>query len=204
MTIISWNCQGAASKSFLRAAKHIIATYKPKLMCLLEPKISGSEADKVCRKLALDQWMRIEALGFSGGIWIMWNECWIVDIRLTHPQFALVDIIYESNRKWNLACVYGSPSLHLRNRLWENLGRVQGSIEGPWMAIGDFNSITCAEEVSNPDTFAANRCTKFKAWLDREGMVDIGFSGPKFTWTRGKNSEHFRGARLDRAVCSPE
>lgn len=103
-----------------------------------------------------------------------------------------------------LACIYGSPSPQHRNKLWDDLGQDQRRIRGPWMAIGDFNSITSIDEVSNQETFVASRCSRFNEWLENEGMVDIGFSGPTFTWTRGNSVESFKGARLDRAVCSPD
>lgn len=31
-------------------------------------------ADQVCRKLGKKRWVRSEAGGFSGGVWIFWDE----------------------------------------------------------------------------------------------------------------------------------
>ncbi|XP_031091113.1 uncharacterized protein LOC115996111 [Ipomoea triloba] len=156
----------ATSKGFLRAAKHMIKNFKPLLLCLLESKISGNQADQVCRKLAFDQWV--------------------------HD---------DKQRDWYLACVYGSPSLHLRNKLWDDLGRHKRGIDGPWLVLGDFNAVSCREEVSNPTSFSDSR---FNKWLDTKGLVDVGFTSPKFTWTRGNSVETFKGVWLDRAVCSTD
>ena len=46
------------------------------------------------------------------------------------------------------------------------------------------------------------RCTRFKHWIENNGLIDLGFSGPKFTWTRGLNRETRKEARLDRALCN--
>lgn len=68
MKIIMWNCQGVESKSFLRAAKWIIASERPAIFDLFETKILGDKANEVCKKLGFHQWVRVEAIGFSGGI----------------------------------------------------------------------------------------------------------------------------------------
>lgn len=49
--------------------------------------------------------------------------------------------------------VYGSPLRKLRQKLWRDLGRHQCSIQDPWMAIGDFNIVSCKDEVNNPYTY---------------------------------------------------
>lgn len=72
----------------------------------------------------------------------------------------------------------------------------------PWAAIGDFNSVTCKEEVSHNDTYSDQQSKFFKEWINKEALVDIAYTRPRFTWTRGKNDDIFRGARLDRALCS--
>lgn len=40
--------------------------------------------------------------------------------------------------------------------------------------------------------------------VDDVGLVDLGFSGARFTWSRGLSSENFKGAHIDRALCSME
>ncbi|WCJ18313.1 hypothetical protein M5689_000675 [Euphorbia peplus] len=66
MSYIIWNCQGAASKLFIRSLKLVISSYRPKILALIETKTSGSAAEAVCCKIGFDSWFRVEALGFSG------------------------------------------------------------------------------------------------------------------------------------------
>lgn len=70
------------------------------------------------------------------------------------------------------------------------------------IAAGDFNSVTKREEVSNPGSFDNHRSAKFNEWIFDEALVDLGFNGQCFTWKRGNENSNFRGARLDRALCS--
>lgn len=92
MFLFIWNCQGAGSRDFLRAAHFYITTHNPMIMALLETKLSGARANEVCKKLKFSNWIRVEAVGYSGGIWIMWKEEVDVTVRCTHPQFVVLDI----------------------------------------------------------------------------------------------------------------
>lgn len=72
--IVSWNCRGAASREFLVEVKEILRQYRPQMLIILEPQVSGAVADKVCKSLGRSKWIRAKALGFSRGIWILWEE----------------------------------------------------------------------------------------------------------------------------------
>lgn len=68
----------------MRSLKNFISTHKPNILGLLEPKVSGEQADMICRKIGYDEWVRVEVVGFSGGIWIFWRENIEVNIRASH------------------------------------------------------------------------------------------------------------------------
>lgn len=203
MFFIVWNCQGAGSKKFMRAARLLIKTHNPSVMALLETKVSGDRANDICKKLNFSNWIRIEAIGFSGGIWILWKEEIDLQVKFTHPQFAISDI-RSDNKHWNMVIVYASPDYQLRKKLWNDLSKDKLDLNTEWMVLGDFNSVVSIDEVSNPRTFDHRRCIGMKDWIRREGLVDPGFTGPLFTWMRGKHQDTFKGARLDRVLCSTE
>lgn len=144
----------------------------------------------------------MEAVGFSGGLWIFWKENLEVNITTTHPQFVLMSINHCGKTKWSMAFVYGSPSATLRRRLWTDLTTSRNNINPAWMVMGDFNAVAKQEEVSNQETFNSRRNMEFNKWQFDEGLVDMGFTGPKFTWMRGITTDNFKGARLDRAMCT--
>lgn len=86
----AWNCQGAASREVLRFLLDMVNVHKPQVLGLLEMKISGFKADDVCKKLGFDDWVRVEALRFSGGIWILWRNLVYIDVIRTHPQYVFL------------------------------------------------------------------------------------------------------------------
>ncbi|XP_031120956.1 uncharacterized protein LOC116024196 [Ipomoea triloba] len=177
MIFITWNCQGAASREVLRALKEIKKTYKPDLLGLLETKVSGSKADEICNRLGFDEWLRVEALGFSGGIWVFWNSTLDIKPLLTHPQFVLLHVQGLDCTTCFISIVYGSPTHALRKNLWNSLDMHDLQIRGPWLVAGDFNAVISPEEVSEPRNFSHSRSTGFRDWIFNQNLIDLGFQG---------------------------
>lgn len=59
---------------FLKEMKELLRLHKSSIVVLIEPKISGVEADVPCRKLGKTRWCRSEAVGFSNGVWLLWDD----------------------------------------------------------------------------------------------------------------------------------
>lgn len=204
MICLVWNCQGAASISFRRTLKNFSRMYNASIVCLLEPKVSGSQANTICSSLGFEDWVRVEAVGFSGGIWIFWNPTVNVSVLKTHPQFVNLQVDDRRSQPWILTIVYGSPNLMLRRRLFTDLSLQNLGSHHQWLAVGDFNSVIGPNEVSNSECFNQTRCTDFNEWIFREGLMDLNYRGAKFTWSRGLNTQSYRAARLDRALGNTE
>ena len=109
-----WNCQGAASSGFIRILKNYINQVKHVLIALLEPRVSG--ADKLVRKIGFDRSFRLEATGFSGGIWIMWKDDLYVEVREIYKQY-IYTYIKRDNVDMDLTVVYASPTPSYRQWL---------------------------------------------------------------------------------------
>lgn len=92
MSIISWNCQGATSRDFNRVFKDMLRRHKPILVGLYEPKVSGTQADDIFCRVGLGKWLRVEAVGFIGGIWVFWTMEVEVEIVTSHLQFILLKV----------------------------------------------------------------------------------------------------------------
>ena len=65
-----------------------------------------------------------------------------VDIPKTHPQFIHIGIGTEGGKDGLFSVVYGSPNVSLRKFLWMDLNRQAVDLQAPWLAAGDFNSVT--------------------------------------------------------------
>lgn len=148
MDLLVWNYQGSASKEFLRVLMDLLPVHKPKILGLLELRVSDDQADRICRKLNFDNWVRVEAVGFSGGIWVFWKDEYAVNIISTHPQFVVFKVRNRGDEPWFLAIVYGSPNSRLRQRLWMDLVPDRIGILRAWLVVGEFNAVVSNDEVS--------------------------------------------------------
>ncbi|KAK8647818.1 hypothetical protein V6N13_121545 [Hibiscus sabdariffa] len=79
--------QGARSPEFYRSYKLLVSKQKPDIFVVMEPRISGSEADAVIRRSGFEFSYRVEAQGFFGGIWLLWNNTIKVDVLAVSTQF---------------------------------------------------------------------------------------------------------------------
>ncbi|KAG8503914.1 hypothetical protein CXB51_001863 [Gossypium anomalum] len=72
--IVSRQKKGCASDKFPRIFWEYNRDYSPDIISLLETRVSGSKADNIIAKLEFSFSHRVEAIGFSGGIWIGWKN----------------------------------------------------------------------------------------------------------------------------------
>lgn len=56
-----------------------------------------------------------------------------------------------------------------------------------WVIAGDFNEPLIDEDKFCGRAISINRSLQFKECLDNCNMVDLGFVGPRFTWTNQRD-----------------
>ncbi|KAH9726628.1 hypothetical protein KPL70_008335 [Citrus sinensis] len=95
--------------------------------------------------------------------------------------------------------VYASPNSVGRRALWYHLNSIVESMHDPWIVGGNFNSILYAEEKRGGSSLSTGICPNFNSWFHANHIVDLQFSGPRYTWTRENLSK-----RLDRAMSNQE
>ncbi|XP_019188966.1 PREDICTED: uncharacterized protein LOC109183336 [Ipomoea nil] len=64
----------------------------------MEPRISGASTNKVCKKFGFENWIRVEVVGFNGGIWLLWRNDLSIETIAINPQFILTK---ERYTRWN-------------------------------------------------------------------------------------------------------
>lgn len=76
------------------------------------------------------------------------------------------------------------------------------SHQGPWMCIGDFNYVINEEEVSGGRKGCSSATNYLKQLMFEFRAIDLGFSGNKFTWAKGRWGNASIKRRLDRGIAS--
>ncbi|KAK5785567.1 hypothetical protein PVK06_040163 [Gossypium arboreum] len=72
--------------------------FQLEIVCLFETRTSGVRADRIISQIRMAWSCRIEANGFSNGIWTLWNEIVSIDILAIHPQMVHMKVLNESER----------------------------------------------------------------------------------------------------------
>ncbi|GMI89564.1 hypothetical protein HRI_002625700 [Hibiscus trionum] len=197
LKIFCWNVQGCADTKFIQAAKQILRDNKPDIVVFVEPRISGRRVESVIAALGFPHSHRVEAAGFSGGIWVAWYDLVSVSIAITHFQFIYFRTTHKSSQSSLLAtAIYASPSAAGRKLLWHHLHHLAETIRCPWIIFGDFNA-TLSWEDRKGCALSARPSKDFQHLTLDHCLRDMGYSGPDFTWSRGLAS-----VRLDHFLCN--
>lgn len=100
---------------------------------MMEPRISAQQADNFIKCTGFDNSHRIEASGFSGGIWILWQNYFEVDVTVNYKQFVHFKISKNNIFKSWITAVYASHNPNLRRQLWDHRDFLAKSVHGPWL-----------------------------------------------------------------------
>ncbi|XP_074271647.1 uncharacterized protein LOC141595580 [Silene latifolia] len=87
-----WNVHGTGSKNKISAIKEVVRTYKPTVLALVKTHMGGDHAVKLGSILGYSGHLRVNVIGFSGGIWVYWNTD-IVNVTpvYEHQQFLTIE-----------------------------------------------------------------------------------------------------------------
>ncbi|KAK4492627.1 hypothetical protein RD792_003445 [Penstemon davidsonii] len=203
MKILTWNCRGAGSDNFRTTFNDLVKTHKPDIVFLLETKVSEERAETISLGLGFTGVCRAPTEGRGGGIWMLWRkEETRVDILNVDPQAIHGIIGGNLNGGWLCSGIYARPDSAHRENLWTKIEEMSTAVALPWMITGDFNEVISAHERRGGNLPGLNRCNRFKDMIDTCGLIDLGFRGPKFTWTNLRNGLARIRQRIDRCLAN--
>ena len=182
--IMVWNVQGVGNK--VAVIREVVRINDPSVLALVETHMSGDQAQAICNRLGFSGQKRVEAQGFRGGIWLFWRrDCVDVTYFDNSSQHLTVEVSKIGEEPWLFSAIYASPNSSILRELWRELEAIKGNYRGPWLIAGDFNETSSmSERVGVGGAEMSRRCRNFSDWIDRNGWLDLGCSGPQFTWAR--------------------
>lgn len=102
-----------------------------------------------------------------------------------------------------ISAIYTSPRLAERRVLWNNLSAIPDLLNMPWVMAGEFNESPIDSDKLGGRPVSILRSLEFKDCLDKCFMVDLGFSGPRFTWNNKRDVGVLIQERIDRFFVNP-
>ena len=96
----------------------MLREHKPDLLILLDTRMSSLRAEEIHQMSSLSRNECVEAKGFLGGIWVLWNDDTIA-VEVISKNMQVVNAVVKGSDgvEWILSAVCASPNEALRNQL---------------------------------------------------------------------------------------
>ncbi|KAK4558382.1 hypothetical protein RGQ29_007932 [Quercus rubra] len=177
MNIIAWNCRGARKPAFKSYVKELVRNHDLAILIVMETRIEGDMVKEITDELPFDGAIHTNIIGYAGGLWLLWD-----DDRVEMSQLA--------NTKQEIHVIV--------KVLWSNLKMMAKVHDMLWVMAGNFNESLMEGDKFGGRGLSVNRALQFKECLDACSMIDIGLSGPGFTWTNRREVQSLIQERIDR------
>ncbi|XP_023874018.1 uncharacterized protein LOC111986582 [Quercus suber] len=163
----------------------MVQLYSPAVMIIIETKIGGPRPKAISDRLPFDGAIHMETIGLAGGLWVLWDssQVEVSELASTEQEIHAIVKVISSNSSWVLSAIYASPRYAERCLLWNNLTTVASLHSLPWVLAGDFNEVLIGEDKFGGRAVNISRALRFKECLDSCRMIDLGFSGARYTWS---------------------
>ncbi|CAM8999721.1 unnamed protein product [Rhodiola kirilowii] len=202
MRLISWNCRGVGGPRAVRSLGDVVRTHRPSLLGLIETKKEDGDLEVLKCKLGFSGCLAVGSKGRSGGLALFWTQ--EIEVSLISYSDFHIDVSISGEDDFLFSLFYGNPRVQERWRSWELLRRLKKESCRPWVVMGDFNEITFSWEMVSQRTRQAWQMRNFRRCLEDCELIDLGYTGNKFTYSN-KRKENFEvKARLDRVVANSE
>ncbi|XP_031107562.1 uncharacterized protein LOC116012214 [Ipomoea triloba] len=180
------------------------AKVKPMFIFLMETKVRRDHAERLKNKLNFEGLFYVDGGGVGGGLALFWRDKDVAKLISYSKNHIDIQVRLPSSNAWRLTCFYGFPERNCRQQSWDLLRSLHSKSDLPWLVAGDFNDIAAQCEKRGLHSHPVALIEGFNNMLEDCGLFDLGMSGRKFTWERGKGTDSWVEERLDRAVAGAD
>jgi hypothetical protein len=183
MRYIYWNIRGIGNIETQMHLFQLLSKHKPEFLFLAEPLVAHHTIHSwYWQKANLQNYV----INDRNSIWCLWNSQQLVTILLNKSQCIAFSFLHEGSIIYT-AVVYAATTYTIRRELWRDLSTLQTDYPGPWIFVGDYNSILGAHERVGGRTPLHIACYDFKEWSNRHALIHIETNGAQFTWTNRRD-----------------
>jgi len=103
-----------------------VQEHDPAIFVVVETKLGDERAKVITKNLLMDGAIHTETIGYSGGLWLLWNsnKVEVESLAKTEQKIHVEIKARSSNLAWIFFAIYASPRSEERCILWENLAKV--------------------------------------------------------------------------------
>jgi hypothetical protein len=209
MKLIGWNCQGKgknlSTSNKMEYLARLMNSTSAHVIFVSETRSSRCTPLQLNTRFNVADSFVVPSIGLSGGLWLLWSDEMQVSIKFSNRYIILAVVVHvTTNIEFLLACVYGDPHHRHTKMIWDHISTfVHDNLGKPVVCLGDLNNI-----MNDLDTTSANinnyRMRTFNGYVKQCGLLDLGFSGPAYTWTNKRFSSTPVFELLDRCLANVE
>ncbi|KAI0488433.1 hypothetical protein KFK09_028264 [Dendrobium nobile] len=197
---------GARKKQTGYYLRSLIGNNEVMFVGLVETMIEDISRSDVDRLIGPNwEFFHYAAEGRSGGLLVMWRQDTThFEVVSTMNQAIIGHLVMPNLQKWGIVLVYASKSYHSRRMLWSTI-EASFDAELPMIVGGDFNCFLDQSEKKGGRKYSYSvGAQEMATFLVENDLHDLGFMGPKFTWTNNKTGNNKIWVRLDRVLMNSE
>lgn len=143
----------------------------------------------------------VDSRGRSGGIGLWWRDLNVSIISFSN-RHIMENICHPDKGNWLLVGIYGYLERENKWRTYDLMRSLTTNITKPFMFIGDFNQIVNSLEKQGGANIVLSEVQQFRDVIEELDLCDMGCSGGKFTWQRGRRQGSIIRERLDKGLYS--
>ena len=204
MSCLAWNCHGLGNLRIRRELVDIVRAKDPSVIFLVKTLIGDARLELFQRNINFDHRQVVLRQGKGGGLVLFWKSTINLEVEGSHQYYIDATIDKGTENEWQLTGFYGESETSKRRKAWEILRQLNSCQGVLWLSVGDFNEITKQDEkLGGGGPFDhIIRCNYFLMLSMNVIFIDLGYLGPKFTWSKHYESGHSIWERLDRGLAT--
>ncbi|XP_074305781.1 uncharacterized protein LOC141641002 [Silene latifolia] len=201
-----WNVRGMNNENKQKDFRWFLHNNNVGVFGLLETRVRFPSINKVHQGIG-SEWAMVNNIDSHDGgrIWIIWDETnYKVEVLSSEAQVINARVIFiPTGEIWWISMVYGFNRVVDRLPLWHSLQLMHQVVAGPWVVMGDFNSVLAMDERIGSEISVAEM-RDFQDCVDNCGIGDIPAHGAFFTWNNKQDVGDVVFSRIDRAMVNDE
>ncbi|WOG99649.1 hypothetical protein DCAR_0519003 [Daucus carota subsp. sativus] len=142
----------------------------------------------------------VDAVGHGGGVALLWKNEGGITIVNSCSNFIDFEVTHEQIGRWRYTGYYRIPDRSKRREAWSMIKNLAADSMLPWCIIGDFNDLMTEDEKKGEQCHPRALLNGFSETIMECNLIDLGFTGDKFTWERGRGTDKWILERLDRGL----
>ncbi|XP_019224556.1 PREDICTED: uncharacterized protein LOC109206213 [Nicotiana attenuata] len=147
--------------------------------------------------------MHNAAANVNNKIWVFWDQESSGTVLDHDEQQMTIELKHvEANDPFQVTIIHAKCKPSMRIPIWKTLRLKSTSCSVPWCVIGEFNVIASFEEKFGGLPYQMKRSIDFLGMIEDCGLVDLGFYGPRYTWSNVRGPYLIVWKRLDRGMVN--